>query len=75
VVPSPVTGGKGAVEFLIYLNYLNYLNYEKMGTRSGELADRAMEQWRESPPVEEVSDLEVSDLDTHGFSGRDTNGT
>jgi 23S rRNA (cytidine1920-2'-O)/16S rRNA (cytidine1409-2'-O)-methyltransferase len=69
VVPSPVTGGKGAVEFLIYLNYLNYLNYEKMGTRSGELADRAMEQWRESPPVEEVSDL-----DTHGFSGLDTNG-
>lgn len=51
VIPSPLTGGRGAVEFLIYL---------KKGQgefKSAQLADRAIEQWQIAPPVEEIGEL------------------
>ncbi len=52
VCPSPLTGGKGAVEFLIYLK-------KGIGEAlSADLVDWAMQQWRHAPPVEEVTKLD-----------------
>jgi len=52
VIPSPLAGSKGAVEFLILLRN------EGSEFTSADLADRAIEQWRGRPPVAEVSELE-----------------
>jgi|TARA_Y100000310_G_scaffold332367_1_gene407801 23S rRNA (cytidine1920-2'-O)/16S rRNA (cytidine1409-2'-O)-methyltransferase len=52
VCPSPLLGSKGAVEFLIYL---------KKGrdeAASKDLVEWAIQQWLDTPPVEEATELD-----------------